>query len=145
MSSTPNRPPFVLALCVALGALVPIGSVQAQTDPLGAPAVQQSTGGITYLSGGAGSEERAAMDARRAEFPLKVVLSAGSGEYVVAERVSLLSREGPLLVVRDAGPILMVQARPGQYTVEAAYQGRVEKRTVTLGKGAVSVGFRFPG
>lgn len=117
----------------------------AASDPMvGMPAVQSNAAGFRYLSGGAGSEERQAMDSRRREFPLKVVLSAGSGEYVVAETLSLVTPQGEVLVVRDAGPVVMIQAPAGAYTLVATYQGRTVRRAVPRGAAAQTLNLRFP-
>ncbi len=82
--------------------------------------------------------------ARRGEFRLKVVLSAGTGEYIVADKLSLVTPQGAVLVVRDAGPVVMIKVAPGAYAVEAVYQGRTERQNVS-GSGNQNVGFRFPG
>lgn len=130
-----------LSLLLAAG-----GAALAQGSP-GTPVatVQHSPGGVDYLSGGAGEEERAAMSARQAELPLKLELSAGGGEYVVADRVSVLTPQGELLTVRDAGPLVMMKLEPGAYTLEATWKGRTERRTVRVGPGRQTVELRFPG
>lgn len=143
-----RRPALLLGL---IGAVSLAGPAAAQTAPAAAdpmvavPVVQTSPGGFSYLSGGAGSEERQAMDARRREFPLKVVLSAGKGEYVAAEKLSLVTPQGEVLTVRDAGPVVMIQAPAGAYTLVVTYQGRTERRTVSKATAAQTINLRFPG
>jgi hypothetical protein len=119
----------------------------AQTSPgtPGAPQVQQSPAGIPYISGGAGEEERRSMAARAGEFPLKVVLSQSVGEYVVADKLSIVTPQGELLLVRDAGPVVMMRLQPGTYTLEATWKGRTERRTVRVGNGAETVNWRLEG
>lgn len=120
----------------------------AQTTSPGAPdapVVQHTTGGIDYISGGAGAEDRAAMAARQAEFTFKVVLSATGGEYIVADRLSVMTPQGELLTVRDAGPIVMMKLAPGPYTLEASWQGRTERRSVRVAAPAQTLNWRFPG
>ena len=118
----------------------------AAPDPMvGMPAVQSSTAGFSYLSGGAGTEERQAMDARRGQFPIKVVLSAGKGEFIVAEKLSLVTAQGEVLVVRDAGPVVMIQAPAGAYTLVVSYQGRTERRPVRQATQVQTLNLRFPG
>lgn len=138
----------ITACCIALFAAA--GSAIAQTaaapaDPMiGNPTVQRSSSGVAYIHGGAGDEERKVMDTRRAEFPLKLVLSAGTGEYIVADTLTLSTPRGEVLVVRDAGPVIMIKAPPGAYTVEAVYQGVTQRRAVKAGR-APTVSIRFPG
>ena len=131
-----------IALCVAV---IPSAFGQASSSPATAPAVQHSPGGIEYLNGGAGDEERAAMSARQREFPLKVVMSAAGGEFAVADKLSVSTPQGELLTIRNAGPIVMIKLRPGQYILEASWQGKIERRTVHLAAPAQTLEWRFPG
>ena len=130
----------LLAAMVARAAL-------AQTSPGDPtpPQVRHSPGGIDYLSGGAGEEERNAMAAQAAEFPLKIVLSQSVGEYVVADRLSVVTPQGELLRIRDAGPVVMIRLRPGSYTLEATWKDRTERRTVNVGNAPETVNWRLPG
>ena len=130
-----------LSLLLAAG-----GAVLAQGSP-GTPVatIQHSPGGVDYLSGGAGEEERAAMATHRAELPLRIELSAQGGDYLVADRISVLTPQGELLTVRDAGPLVMMKLPPGAYTLEATWKGRTERRTVRVGPGPQTVEWRFPG
>ena len=85
------------------------------------------------------------MDQRQAEFPLKVVLSAPGGNYIVADKLALVTAEGELLVVRDAGPIVMIRAPQGGYTVEVVYQGRTQRVQATIGGGQATLQMRIAG
>lgn len=139
---------LILAGLLATGAIAqpaPASSSALPSDTAGMPRVQSSTGGISYLSGGAGEEERQAMDQRQAEFPLKVVLSAPGGNYIVADKLALVTAEGELLVVRDAGPIVMIKAPQGGYTVEVVYQGRTQRVQATIGGGQATLQMRIAG
>ncbi len=110
-----------------------------------APTVQHSPDGTEYLNGGGGDEERAAMAARQREFPFKVVLSGAGGEFVVADTLSVSTPQGELLAIRDAGPIVMIKLRPGQYTLEATWRGKTERRLVRMATSAQTLEWRFPG
>jgi hypothetical protein len=131
-----------LALCVAA---LPFAFAQTSPGPATGPTVQHSPGGTDYLNGGVGDEERAAMTARQRDFPFKVVLSGTGGEFVVAERLSVSTPQGELLVIRDAGPIVMIKLPPGQYTLEATRKGRTERRSVRLAAPAQTLEWRFAG
>ena len=43
------------------------------------------------------------------------------GISLVADRLSVLTPQGSLLIVRDAGPVVMMKLPPGPYVLEAAY------------------------
>ena len=138
---------WVSALAVVVGAVATAGAASAQTSPGagGTPTVQHSPGGIDYISGGAGEEDRTAMTTQQARFPFKVVLSAAGGEYLVADKLSVATPQGELLTVRNAGPIVMMKLAPGQYTLEATWKGRTERRSVSVGAPAQTVNWQLPG
>jgi len=98
-----------------------------------------------YLNGGGGDEERAAMAARQHEFPFKVVMSGARGEYVVADSLNVSTAQGEVLAIRDAGPIVMLKLPPGDYTLEASWKGKTERRSVRLATSAQTLEWRFPG
>ncbi len=133
---------WVFVLCVAA---IPLAFAQAGTNPATAPTVQRSPGGTAYLNGGGGDEERAAMTARQGEFPFKVVMSGAGGEFVVVDKLSVSTPQGELLAIRDAGPLVMIKLPPGQYTLEATWQGKTERRSVRLAASAQTLEWRFPG
>ena len=118
---------------------------QLSSGSAAAPEVQHSPAGIDYISGGAGEEDRASMAARQREFPFKLVMSASGSEYIVADKLSVSSPQGELLLVRDAGPIVMMKLQPGQYTLEATWQGKTERRQVRLTTPAQTLNWRFSG
>ena len=131
-----------LALCIAA---IPFASAQLSPSPATGSTVQHGPGGTDYLNGGVGDEERASMTARQREFPFKVVMSGTGGEFVVAERLSVSTPQGELLVIRDAGPIVMIKLQPGQYTLEATWKGKTERRSVRLASSAQTLEWRFAG
>ena len=138
-----------LALFVAT-AFVCSAAALAQSSPSasdsGAPPAPQvrSSGGVEYLNGGAGEEARAAIDAQRGAFPLRLVFSVASGAYVVADHVDVSDAKGKVLAVDNAGPMLLVKVPPGTYTVAASYGGKTERRTVRVGGDSATVNWRWP-
>ncbi len=130
------------ALCVA-GA--PLAHAQGASASADGPVVQHSRAGIAYISGGAGTGNRALMAARRSEFPFEVVLSTSGGAYVVASTLTVRTPAGELLTVLDAGPIVMMKLPPGQYTLEATSQGKTERREVHVTDRQQTVEWRLPG
>jgi hypothetical protein len=99
----------------------------------------QTTNGVEYLNGGAGTESVDYMKSRGSEFALQIVFSGRGGEYGVAETVTVRSAGRELLSVPDAGPLLMFKLAPGTYTVEATFKGVVEKRSVSVGSGVAKL------
>ena len=131
-------PVFALALTAALSA----HALRAQTPP--APPLQQGPGGVAWVSGGADQEERAAMAPLAGKLPFTLVLSASAGEYVIADRLAVSDTQGEVLVSSRAGPIVMMRLPPGLYTIEATVQGRTEQRDVSVGKGSLTLDWRWP-
>ena len=104
----------------------------------------QSAGGIEYLNGGAGEGARAALDAQRGAFPLRLVFSVSGGAYVVADHVDVSGTRGKLLGVDNARPILLVKVPPGDCTVDASDGGKTEQRKVRVGRDGATVNWRWP-
>ncbi len=132
-----------LALLLTCAALAQ--TVAPAVDP-GAPPPPpvRSSDGIEYLNGGAGEEARAAIDAQRGAFPLRLVFSVASGAYVVADHVDISDGQGKVLGVDHAGPMLLVKLPPGDYTVDASVGGRSERRRVRLARESTTVNLRWP-
>ena len=139
-----NRTQWLSAWGFALGAAAgPYATAQTAVDPAQEPMVQRSGAGVDYISGGASENDRESMAARQGEFALTVVMSVPSGELAVADRLSVLTPQGSLLIVRDAGPVVMIKLPPGPYVLEANYQGRIERRSVHVGESAQTVNWRI--
>ena len=132
-----------LALLVTCAALAQTASPAVDNGAPPPPQVR-SSGGVEYLNGGAGEEARAAIDAQRGEFPLRVVFSMASGEYVVADHVDVSGASGKVLGVDNVGPMLLVKLPPGDYTVDASYNGRSEQRKVRVARETTTVNLRWP-
>ncbi len=116
---------LALALGIACSAAASAQSAPAVAGDPGAPPAPRvrSAGGVEYINGGAGEETRAAIDAQRGDFPLRLVFSVAGGAYVVADHVDVGGAQGKVLAVDNAGPILLVKLPPGAYTVDATYGG----------------------
>ena len=137
---------LVSSLAVALaGAVLAQTSAPAGADPGTPPAPRvRSANGVEYLSGGAGEESRAAIDAQRSAFPLRLVFSVAGGAYAVADHVDVSGASGKVLGVDNAGPLLLVKVPPGDYTVAASYGGKTEQRKVKVGRDGATVHWRWP-
>ncbi len=139
-----------LALTLGL-ALIFTCAALAQNAPAadpGAPLparIHTAAGGVEYINGGAGEEARAGIAAERAAFPLRMVFSIASGAYVVADHVDVSDARGKVLGVDNAGPLLLVKVQPGEYTVDASYGGKTERRKVRVGRDAATVKLALAG
>jgi len=130
---------FVLVL-----SLVVEGAALAQSAPGAAPPPEvQRAGEVEYLSGGAGEEERAAMTAQQAAFPLRIVFSERGGGYAVADRVELSRGGAKVASIDNAGPWLMLKVAPGDYVIEARFEGRTERRQVKVATGGTRLDWRL--
>jgi hypothetical protein len=120
----------VLAAAIALSAA---GAVAQTTGPA---AHQQN--GITYVNGGVGQEEQAAMRAQRADYNLQLTFATSqSGAYRSDVQLDIMDAKGAnLLSVPNTGPMLFAKLPPGTYRISAAAEGKTFKRTVKIGAGA---------
>ena len=105
---------------------------------------QEKQGDVTFVSGGVGEEERAAMQAVQGQYNLHLTFAVkGSGEYASAVKVKIEDAKGRVFLdtVTD-GPKLFAQLKPGQYRVTADRDGHVLTEEVAAPGAAVA--FHFP-
>jgi hypothetical protein len=107
------------------------------------PRIEQA-GSIDYLNGGAGLAEADYMKSRAREFSLQLIFSGRGGEYGVADRVTVRRGAEDMLSIADAGPYLLMKLPPGRYTVEASFDGAIERRSVTIGSGTQRIDWNTP-
>jgi len=133
---------------IALGlglALIATCAALAQATPGAAPPpTVQRAGSVDYLNGGAGEEERAAMTAQQAGFPLRIVFSQPGGAYAVADRVQLSRGGTEVAAIDKAGPWLMLKVAPGDYAVDTSFGGRTERRQVRVAAGGTRLDWKLP-
>lgn len=98
--------------------------------------VQGGGGGIAYVSGGIGIEERAAMAARRAEFNLYLAFRRrGSGDLLADVSLQVLDRSRNIVLIAErVGPHVYVQLPPGTYHITANGHGMAQSRDVTVAR-----------
>jgi hypothetical protein len=108
---------------------------------------QQSQGEVRFVSGGVGVDEVNAMRAMRADFNLSLLFSVqGSGEYVSDVKVQITDQRGQeVLETISEGPMLWAQLKPGRYTVRVDRDGKIVRKTATLGsQQRTSLSFTWP-
>ena len=104
------------------------------TAALAAPTPHQQNG-ITYVNGGVGLEEQAAMKAQRADYNLLLTFATQqSGAYRSDIQLDIMDAKGTdLLSVANVGPMFFAKLTPGTYRISASAEGKTFKRTVKVG------------
>ena len=123
---------FSAAALVAAGAL-PAMSMVAPNLP-----AERTQGTITYLTGGIGSDESAAMLAARAQYPLALEFvrkAKPRDEYLGKVDVAIEDSSGEVLHATSDGPFLFARVPAGKYIVRAEDDGRVKMRHVNIAPG----------
>lgn len=110
-----------------------------------ADAMVQTSGGITYVSGGVGDDSIAKLEALAKDFNVKLVFALQSGNYVSDVKVVIADAKGKTLVdATSAGPWFLVKLPAGSYQIVATFEGKAVKRPVTAGKAKLqTVDFRW--
>jgi len=98
-----------------------------------------SSSGVTYVSGGAGTEEIDQLRSMEKDFNLKMVFALTSGAYLAEVNVSIVDAANKVVLDTLAeGPWFLARLPPGTYQVNASYRTNVERRTVAVGAGTLS-------
>lgn len=115
------------------------------TGAQGAEAVVQTSGNISYVSGGVGENALAKLESLAKDFNVKLVFALQSGNYVTDVQVAIADARGKtLLDTRSAGPWFLARLPAGSYQVTATFEGKAVKRQVTVGKTKLqTVDFRW--
>ena len=101
---------------------------------------QQTSGGVSYITGGIGLDESTAIRVAAKDFQLFLVFAQTKrGEYVSDVKVGVKDQDGKAVLdtVSD-GPMLLVRLPAGAYTVSAEYAGKTLTRTVRVDAKAVT-------
>jgi hypothetical protein len=117
---------------------------QAPAQSLAPPALQaQQQGNITFVSGGAGDDDRDALKQVENQYNLRLMFAARSGEYLANVAVTLADSRGNTVLDTIAdGPIFYAHVPPGRYRLTVASQGQSQGRDVTVAaNGAVHQDF----
>jgi hypothetical protein len=129
--------PMLSALFVASLLAAPAMGAGEDVVPGPLPA-ERTQGQVTYITGGVGQEEAAAMRLQAQRFPLSlefIKAAKPSAEFLSGVNVTIKDQQGKtvLSTVSD-GPILLARIPPGRYTVTATAQDQVEakQRNVVL-------------
>jgi hypothetical protein len=98
----------------------------------GMPPIQQQ-GGVSYVSGGVGSDEASALKEAQHDWPLALRFTGRGTEYLADVHVRIVSADaGEVLDTDSRGPYMLVRLRPGRYAVHATYNGNDQRKAVTI-------------
>lgn len=119
--------------------LVLAGSAQlALAMPEGLPPVQHS-GGISYLSGGVGSDESTAIKSEMGNYPLVLEFAGktnAGNDYLADILVQISDAHGTVVLdTSTRGPFMLISLPNGRYTVTATYNGNKVRRVVSVATG----------
>lgn len=109
-----------------------------------APMPQPKTqGNVTYLSGGAGSEEVDYLKSQMKDYSLALMFSRTGGDYAANVAVAIKDGRGnTVFEAPSTGPYLLVKLPSGKYSVTATYQNDAKTRSVTVdGSARAPIGF----
>jgi hypothetical protein len=107
--------------------LVPVAS--ATSDQ-----ISQTAGGVSYVSGGIGTDSIERLNSLASDFNLKLVFALNSGNYVSGVEVSIADEAGKtLLDTTSDGPWFLIKLPAANYQIIATFAGKTEKRTIAVG------------
>ncbi len=114
-------------------------------NAISADATVQTSGGISYVSGGVGDDSIIKLNTLAGQFNLKLVFALQSGNYVSDVQVAIADAKGKtLLDATSAGPWFLAKLPAGNYQIVATFEGKAVKRSVTVGKAKLqTVDFRW--
>lgn len=96
----------------------------------------KTQGNVTFLSGGIGSDETAAIKAASPNYALTLQFSSATGAFLAAVVVQITDAGGNVVLdTTSEGPYLLVNLEPGRYTVDAMLDGISRGTEVTIKSG----------
>ncbi len=106
----------------------------AATSSAQEPLLQQRTeGGITFISGGVGADEREALNKVEGDYNLRLLFAARGGEFVADVKVTIQDAKGKTVLEAVAGgPRFFAKLAPGAYRITAVNNGTPMTRIVTI-------------
>jgi hypothetical protein len=107
------------------------------------PALQaQRQGDITFVSGGAGDEDRDALKQVESQYNLRLLFAARNGDFLANIAVTLSDARGnAVLDTISDGPIFYARVPPGRYRLTVSNLGQSQSRNINIGNGAVRQDF----
>jgi hypothetical protein len=120
------------AILLAFIAFVPAASAAGD-------GIVQTARGVSYVSGGIGTDSRDRLSSLARDFNLKLVFAQASGEYVSGVRVAITGAGGKtLLEATSEGPWFLARLPADNYQIVATFAGKAVRRQVAVGAGRLS-------
>lgn len=111
---------YLLAFCLSLCAMPLVAMAQL-------PATQTENN-IQFIEGGVGLGESQAIAAESNQWPVELVFSQKDGnksEWVANVLLVIMDAQGNSVFSHQVnGPMLLLQLKPGKYSLESTYEGR---------------------
>lgn len=96
----------------------------------------QYSQGISFITGGVGESEALAMLAEEKQWPVTLELSQienGRGIWISGASIKVTNTKKQLIFDALAdGPYMMINLAPGDYVIDATYQGIVQGKKVSI-------------
>lgn len=136
----PSQPP---AFQQAMPPVMPPAQGRASQEPPIPLALEpQQQGNITFVSGGAGDEDRAVLRQVENQYNLRLLFAARNGDYLANIAVTLSDARGnAVLDTISDGPIFYARVPAGRYRLTVSNQGQSQSRDISIGNGAVRADF----
>jgi hypothetical protein len=100
--------------------------------------------GIRYMTGGVGTEERAAMEQMAKDYDSKLVFALITGEYLANVEVIIREPGGKILLeAASDGPLFFVDLPQGLYEITASYKNQRKFRKVKVSEVSNTVFFHW--
>ena len=97
------------------------------------PPLVQMQNGVSYVSGGVGSDETNAIKAMGDRFNLHVSMTTTGGAYMDGGSVTIVDAQGhAVLSTEAAGPLFYAQLKPGSYTIKVSGNGKQMQQMVKI-------------
>ena len=96
----------------------------------------QYSQGISYITGGVGEGETNAILAEAKQWPVLLEMSQienGRGVWIFGVTIKITNNAKQVIFDAQAdGPYMLINLVPGDYSIEASYQGVIQKRSISI-------------
>jgi hypothetical protein len=97
-------------------------------------------GGIAYVTGGIGLDERNALEAMAAQYSLEITNANPNGDYTTDNALTIEAKDGrQVLHLGSNGPLFYAQLPAGDYVVHATNSGQQQVHDIQVSNGKQTV------
>ena len=127
------------AILLGVASLVPVAGANSDDASFG------TAGGVSYVSGGVGTDSIDRLSSLAGDYNLKLVFALNSGNYLSGVEVAITDAAGnSMLNTTSDGPWFLTKLPAGNYRIVATLSGNAVNRQVTVGAaGLRTVDFRW--